>query len=157
MTSLSLSHQCVARLTEVKTSFSRFPPTKGSEANRVIITCTNHFAPKVKSLHSVYFHQDFLSYLFNLFSLSSGFGQAMIPVRAVVCSGPSGSGKSTVINRLFDRFPGCFAFSVSRKFVGKICAKLSNDFNGPFQIQLESPDRVSKMAKIIILLHVNKC
>ena len=30
-------------------------------------------------------------------------------------SGPSGSGKSTLLKRLFERYPGKFGFSVSRK------------------------------------------
>lgn len=35
-------------------------------------------------------------------------------VRPIVVSGPSGSGKSTLLNRLFERHPGKFGFSVSR-------------------------------------------
>ena len=31
----------------------------------------------------------------------------------LVVSGPSGSGKSTLLNRLFDKYPSCFGFSVS--------------------------------------------
>ena len=33
----------------------------------------------------------------------------------VVVSGPSGVGKSTILKFLFDDFPDCFAFSVSRE------------------------------------------
>lgn len=37
--------------------------------------------------------------------------------RPIVVSGPSGSGKSTLLNRLFERHPGKFGFSVSRNCV----------------------------------------
>lgn len=34
----------------------------------------------------------------------------------IVISGPSGSGKSTMLKMLFEKYPGRFGFSVSRKF-----------------------------------------
>lgn len=49
--------------------------------------------------------------------LLSGFWRhlsSMAP-QPIVISGPSGSGKSTLLTRLFQEFPNCFAFSVSRK------------------------------------------
>lgn len=35
--------------------------------------------------------------------------------RPLVLSGPSGAGKSTLLKRLFNEYPGNFAFSVSRQ------------------------------------------
>ena len=40
----------------------------------------------------------------------------MAKYRPVVISGPSGVGKSTILKMLFNDYPECFAFSVSRKF-----------------------------------------
>jgi uridine kinase len=36
--------------------------------------------------------------------------------RPLVISGPSGSGKSTLFKKLYEKYPGKFGFSISRKY-----------------------------------------
>jgi len=45
----------------------------------------------------------------------------MSSLHPLVFSGPSGSGKSTLVQRLMKEYPGCFAFSVSRKSLFLYC------------------------------------
>jgi len=44
----------------------------------------------------------------------------------IVISGPSGSGKSTMLNRLFEKYPGRFGFSVSRMFYLRLSQTLGS-------------------------------
>ena len=69
------------------------------------------------------FHVKVMIFLYFIFPVVAGalknsfHNMAGMAFKPVVLCGPSGSGKSTLVKKLMEEFQGCFAFTISRKFI----------------------------------------